>query len=413
MEELVELLGLTAQHGRLLVDHALVEQIHGDLNHGGTRTLTVTCLEEPELALLHGELHVLHVVVVVLELVLQLVELLIDLGHGLLHRRILGHALSLVDAGALSPTLRTDLGDLLRGANTGHHVLALCVDEILAIEEVLAVTGVAAEANTRGRRVAHVTKHHGHDRNGRTPLVGDALHLTIENGALVHPAAEHGADSAPKLLLGIGGEVATSLLLDGLLEALNEFLKRLHREVLVEHNALLLLHLLDDSLERIDVLLVLGLHAEHNVAVHLNETAIAVINEVGVAGLCHHALGHLVVQAKVKDGVHHTWHRGTGTRTNRNQQRVLRIAKLAVHQLLRVSHGFRHLIRKQLNNLCLAYFIILIASVCGNRKARRHWHSDKIHFCQVGTLATQQVSHVCTTFGLTVTEEIDSFFTHS
>ena len=85
MEQLVELVGLAALNGRLLINHTLVEQIHGNLHHSSTRTLTVARLQEPELALLDGELHILHVVVVVLELILQCVELGVDLGHSLFH----------------------------------------------------------------------------------------------------------------------------------------------------------------------------------------------------------------------------------------------------------------------------------------------------------------------------------------
>ena len=105
MEQLVELLGLAAHDGGLLVDLALVEQVDGDLHHGSTGALAVTRLEEPELALLNGELHVLHVAIVLLELVLDAVELLVDLGHSFLHRGILGSTLCLADTGALCPTL--------------------------------------------------------------------------------------------------------------------------------------------------------------------------------------------------------------------------------------------------------------------------------------------------------------------
>ena len=190
-----------------------MEEIHGDLHHGRTRTLTVARLEEPEFAFLYRELHVLHVAVVLLELVLQGVEFLVDFGHGFFHGGELGNAFFFADTGTFSPTLCTDLGDLLGRADTGHHVFTLCVDQILTVEEVLTVTGVAAEANTRCRGFAHVTEYHGLYVHSRTPLVGNGFHLTIEDGAFVHPAAEHGADGTPKLFFGIGGEVVAGLCL--------------------------------------------------------------------------------------------------------------------------------------------------------------------------------------------------------
>ena len=105
VEELVEFVGFAAQEGGLLVDQALMEHVAGDLHHGCSRTLAVAALEEPELALLYGELHVLHVAVVVLECVLDGIELLVDLGHRLFHRGIFGYALFLGDAVALGPAL--------------------------------------------------------------------------------------------------------------------------------------------------------------------------------------------------------------------------------------------------------------------------------------------------------------------
>ena len=248
-----------------------------------------------------------------LQFLLDAVELCIDFRHSLLHGRILGSALLLRDACTLCPALRTDLSDLLWCADTCNHVLTLCVHKILTVEEVLTVTGIAAEAYTRSRGVTHVTEYHGHDADGSTPLVGDAFHLTIEDGTLVHPAAEHSADSAPKLLNRVVREVLARTLLDSLLEELHKLLELVYREVLVENDTTLLLHLLDDFLERVDVLFVHRLHLKNDVTVHLYETAIRIVNEVRVVGLLHHTFSHLIVKTEVEDGVHHTRHRGTCT----------------------------------------------------------------------------------------------------
>ena len=85
VQQLVELLGLAAHDGGLLINLTLVEQVDGNLHHSGTRALSVTGLQEPQLALLNGELHVLHVVIMVLQVLLNLVQLSINLGHSLLH----------------------------------------------------------------------------------------------------------------------------------------------------------------------------------------------------------------------------------------------------------------------------------------------------------------------------------------
>ena len=274
VQELIELLWLTAEDSSLLVDHTLVEEVHSNLDHSGTCTLTVTCLEEPELTFLYGELHVLHIVIVVLQLILESVELLVKLRHSLFHRRILSYALLLRDASTLSPALRTDLCNLLWCTDTSYYVLTLCIDKILTIEEVLTITCITREANTCSRSLAHVTEYHRHDRNCCTPLIRNTFHLTVEDSTLVHPRTEHSADSTPELLDRIGREILTSLLLDSSLEELNELLERLYREVLVESNPLLFLHLFDDSLEWIDVFLVNWLKTHNNITVHLYETTI-------------------------------------------------------------------------------------------------------------------------------------------
>ena len=299
VEKFVELVGFATLDGGFLVDEAFVEEIHGDLHHGRTRTLTVARLEEPEFAFLHRELHVLHVAIVLFELVLEAVELLIDFRHGLFHRGEFGGALFFADAGAFSPALRSDFCDLLRRADTGYHVFTLCIDEVLAVEQVFAATGVTAEAYTRCRGFAHVTEYHGLHVDGRTPFVGNGFHLTIKDGAFVHPAAEHSADGSPKLFVGIGGEVVSGLLLDGGLEAFYQVFQLFNGEIFVEMNAANGLHFFDDGFEGIDVLFVFGLHAEHDVAVHLYETTIGVVDEVGVARFGRQAGGNFVVETEV------------------------------------------------------------------------------------------------------------------
>ena len=274
MQKLIKFLRLTAQDSSLLINHTLVKEIHGNLHHSCTCTLTITSLEEPEFAFLYGELHILHIVIVVLQLILESIELLVKLRHSLFHRRILSYALLLRDASTLSPALRTDLCNLLWCTDTSYNVLTLCIDKVLTIEEVLTITCITREANTSSRSFAHVTEYHRHDRNSCTPLIRNTFHLTVKDSALVHPRTEYCADSAPELLDRVGREILTSLLLDSSLEELNELLERLYREVLVESNALLFLHLFDDSLEWIDIFLVYWLKTHNNITVHLYETTI-------------------------------------------------------------------------------------------------------------------------------------------
>ena len=84
-------------------------------------------LQHPQLPVLDGELHVLHVAVVPLEQRRRALELLEHRRQRRLHRRLLGARL---DA--------RGLGDVLRRADAGDDVLALRVDQELAVEQVLA-----------------------------------------------------------------------------------------------------------------------------------------------------------------------------------------------------------------------------------------------------------------------------------
>ena len=121
----------------------------------------------------------------------------IGLGHRAFHRGLVG--------------ARRDarpLGDVLRRADAGHHVLALRVDEELAVELVLAGRGIAGEGDAGGGGLAHVAEHHGLHVDRRAPARRDGVQLAVLDGAGVHPGAEHGADGAPELLLRLLREAA-------------------------------------------------------------------------------------------------------------------------------------------------------------------------------------------------------------
>ena len=108
VEQGVEVAGIDHGDSLLLVDHAFVDEIAGDLQSGLRGALAVAALEHVELAVLNGELHVLHVAVVILEQVADLDEVGIRLGELLFH-----------------------LGDGHRGADAGDDVFALRVGEEL------------------------------------------------------------------------------------------------------------------------------------------------------------------------------------------------------------------------------------------------------------------------------------------
>ena len=63
-----------------------------------------------------------------------------------------------------------------------------------------------------------------------------------------------------------------------------------------------------------------------------------------------------------------------------------------------------YVILQQLNYFSLAQTIVIVTSVCGNSETGRNGYTNQVHLSQIGTFTTEQILHVCLTFGLTVTE---------
>ena len=104
-------------------------------------------------------------------------------------------------------------------ADAGHDVFALGVDEKFAVEHLLAGRRVARERHAGAGIVAGVAIDHRLDVDGRAPFGGDVVFAAINDGAVVHPRAEHGADGAPELLPRILREIR--LPVRSLISALN------------------------------------------------------------------------------------------------------------------------------------------------------------------------------------------------
>ena len=373
MQQGVQRAGLNHGHGLLLVDHALVHQVAGDLQSGSGSALAVTGLEHIELAVFHGELHVLHIVIMVLQSLADTLKLLEGLGELLSHLSD-GHG-------------STDAGD---------HVLALSVGQELAEELLLAGGGVTGESNAGAAVITHVAEGHGLHVDGSTPGIGDIIVAAIDVGTGVIPGTEHGLDGAHQLLLGVGGELLANLGLVLGLELHGQFLQVLSGEIHVLRDALLLLHLVDELLE------VLLAHFHDHVGVHLDKAAIAVPSPAGVVGLLGDDINNVLVQAQVQDGIHHAGHGGAGTGTDGDQQRILVVAELLAGDALHLLDVFHDLGKDAVIDL-LAVLIILGAGLGGDGEALRHGQTDVGHLSQVGALAAQKFTHVGVAFREQVT----------
>ena len=363
MQQGVQLLGLYAQHGGLFVDHALVHQVDSDLQSGLCGALAVTGLQHVELTILDGKLHVLHILEVILQAGCDFHELVIHFRHLILQ---------VADGGR-----RTD---------TSHNIFALCIDQVLAHQALFAGSGVTGKGNARAGVHAGVTECHLLHVYSGAPLVRDLVHLTVNIGAGVIPAAEHSLHSADQLLFGVLGELGALLFqIDGL-ELSNQLLQVIGGQLNILLYALSGLHF-------VDLLFKEALAQLHNnIRVHLDEAAVAVVCETGVIGFLGQALNSLIVQAQVQDGIHHAGHGLTSAGTHGNQQRVVHIAKGFAGNLFQALHVLKNVSGDLVVDLT-AVGVILRAGLGGDGEALRNRHTGCGHFCQTGALAAQNVLH--------------------
>ena len=75
----------------------------------------------------------------------------------------------------------------MRCAYAGDNVLALSIDQIFSIEDILPVGWVASESDSGARGFSQVSEYHQLNINRCSPFGRDAVLLTIEDGTLVLP----------------------------------------------------------------------------------------------------------------------------------------------------------------------------------------------------------------------------------
>ncbi len=376
VKKLVEFLRLHAGEHSFLVDHVLTEEIHCDLYHCSAGTLAIAGLKHPELAVLDCELHVLHIAVVFLQTVCYSYKLGGADWHRLLKRRIFRCTLLFAYALQFGPTARTLDSDLLRCAYACYHILALSVDEVFTVKHLLTGSSVTAECHACSRIFAHVAVNHSLDIDGSTPLFGYLVHAAINDRTLVHPAVKHSADSTPELFPGAVGEIFSGVFLDSLFKQYNKFLEILHIKLCIELHAFLLLDFLHYSLERIDVGLAFGLHAKHNVAIHLHETAVAVPCKARIAAfLCKRS--HCgIVHTEIEHRIHHAGHRSTRSAAHRHKKRIGRIVKFLTCKALDVGDSILHVILNSLYYLFLTTLCVFVTHLCCDCKSRGYRHTE-------------------------------------
>ncbi len=387
VQQLVELRGFEAQHRLLLADQAFGGHVHGEFQRRCSGAFAVASLQHVELAVLDGEFEVLHVTIMPLQRIGDIDKLAEHVRHGVLERRLLGRDRP-------GPGVR----DRRRGADAGHHVLALGIDQVFAIEDVLAGRGVAGEGNAGGRGLAHIAEHHGLDGDGSAPFVRNVVELAIGDGAVVHPRAEDRPNGTPELVARVVRERPGELVDDGLLVLDDDLFPVLGGHVGVEDMVLAFLVIVENVLERV------MLEAQHDVRIHLDEAAIAVIGEA-VAGPFAQPLRGLLVEAEIEDGIHHPRHRGAGAGADRDEQRIGRVAEALAGNRLDLFEGGVDIGFEPVG-IGAAEIVECGADIGGDGEAGRHRQAEFGHFGEIGTLATEQVAQRGVAIGAPASEGI-------
>ncbi len=391
VQQLVKRRRIDAQDSLFLANQPLFRHVDGDLERCRCGALAATGLQHEQLAALHRELDILHIAVMLLEVLTHLTELLEHLRHHLFHGWQVGILF-----------LAAPYGQVLRGTDTGNHVLALCIDEVFAIKLVLAGGRVAGEGNAGGAIIPHIAEHHGLNIDRSAPCFRDIMQAAIGFGPWGIPGLEHGLHRAHQLLLHILREWLAEIAFHHLLVFRQQFLPVISGQFGVEIVIPVTLQAVEQVLELIMI------NAEHHVGIHGDEAAVAVIGETGIARPLGQPLNRHIVQTEVQNRIHHAGHGDTGTGADRHQQRVVAVAELGINQRLDLGQRLGHL-RFKFRRQVFVIVVIIGAAIGWDREARRHRQTKGRHLRQIGTLATQQVLHRGGAIGLAITEGINPF----
>ncbi len=122
-------------------------------------------------------------------------------------------------------------------------------------------------------------------------------------------------------------------------------------------------------------------HAEHDVAVHLEQTPVGIPRESWVPCQTREALDRLIVQTQVEDRVHHAGHAPARARADRQQQGVVRVAESAAHARLQQRE---RLIDRGVDVVRDAPRLPIVAQadIGRDREPSRNRDADSCHLCQ-------------------------------
>ena len=371
---------LDAQHRFFLRDQLLVGHVHCDAEGCRGRALTGARLQHVQRAFLQRELHVLHVAVVLLKCYSNPLELHVCLRHDL-----------------------CQFAQVYRRAYARHDVFALCVGQIIAVENLLAGTRVACKAHARPGVVAGVPEHHLLHVHRCAQQPGDLFHPAVGDCLFRHPRSKHRANCAPQLLQRIFRKWLSGLFQVVGLVLPDQFFPAAGRHCGIFLHAQPLPHRPQLVLQ-----VFLG-HAHRHGGKHLHEAPIRVVGKTLVAGHLGDALHGFVIQAQVQDRLHHARHRARRAGTHAHQQRVVGIAELFLRHLFQPGDVVNHLLL-EFRRVLLVVLVEVIAGFRRDGETRGDGQTDFGHLGQTCSLAAEQIAPFAVAFRFSCTKEIDPLF---
>ena len=304
----------------------------------------------------------------------------------------------------LQPVDMLKLCDGAGVANASDNVLALGIDQVITVEFLLAVCGVARKCNTGSGSLALVAEDHALDVDRGAQIVSNLILLAIQSGARIVPAAENGLDRKTKLRVGILGEAHLAvgdkrgILLGGnvlgedCLELLDELLHILGGQISVAFHAANDFFRIDSIFEQVAV------EAHDHVGEHLDETTIAIPGKTRIIGMFDQAVDGLVVQTKVEYGVHHARHRHGSTGAHGNEQGIFCITDFLADTTLEVETILLDLVESAFGPGVVGVGVFH-TGLTGDGESRRHRKADYGHLGKVSALAAEDIFHILVALG--------------
>ena len=96
--------------------------------------------------------------------------------------------------------------EMERGADPGHNVFALCIEQVVTLNVVLARCTVPGHGNAGEAVLAEVTEHHRLHVDGGTEVMRDVGGVAVVDCTLSHPRFEDSLNRQLELLIRIGWE---------------------------------------------------------------------------------------------------------------------------------------------------------------------------------------------------------------